>query len=302
MTLSPLQVIYRAIALYHQNFLRFFLRSLGSTFWFLVSIASLFTIVVGLFLREPVFEFLAQLSIKVPTDAQTPIVSLMSIGLTGILFVFASARSQYQTDIIGRLAYQDLVIDRSEQLVLVSEVLRTRFWHFWIAEGYVSIVMGGVNRLIDRFIPDPNWSLLIQILAGITITGQYFLTSILIAVDRDTVRQALKDSRKQFEAYLIEICGIIVIAWLVTVPLYLLAFSPAIVVGIAEWNNSNSENADMFASIVRIIQSVGISIVLATVIHALIVPLWQSIKAVLYGFVNARSITVKSADAGNRTS
>jgi hypothetical protein len=182
------------------------------------------------------------------------------------------------------------VIDRSEQLVPVPEVLRTRFWHFWLAEIYISIVTGGVNRLIDRFIPDSNWSLLIQILAGITITGQYFLTSMLIAVDRHTVRQALKDSRKQFEAYLVEICGIIIIAWLMTVPLYLLAFSPAIFFGMAEWNNSNSENADMFASLVRVIQSVGISIVLATAIHALIVPLWQSIKAVLYGVINGRSL------------
>ncbi len=300
MTPSPLQVIYKAIALYRQNFLRFFMMSLGSTLWFLVSIASLFTIVVSLFLQEPVFEFLAQLSIKVPATSRTPIVSLISIGLTVILFVFGSARSQYQTDIIGRLAYQNLVPDRSKIFVVpITEVLRTRFWHFWLAEGYVSIVTGGVDCLIDRFIPDPNWSMLVQILAMITITGQYFLTSILIAVDLDTVRQALKDSRKQFDAHVIEICAILIITWLMTVPLYLLAFSPAIVVGMAEWNNSNAESADMFAAIVRALQAVGILIVLATAVHALVVPLWQSIKAVLYGVVNARAI---GADGGDGTS
>jgi hypothetical protein len=285
----PSKIIYQAIALYRGNFTLFFLLSLRSTLWAFISVASLATIVVSLFLQEPIVGLLAQLSIKIPEYSQYSLIFIIiSTVLSIALCIFASAQVQLKTALIGLLAYQSLT-GQHKSLTPITEVIRMRFWHFWMAEIYIGIILGAVNRLIDRWISDPIWSSLIELLTYTLITGQYFLTSMLISVDLDTARQAWKGSKKQFESYPIEICATLILTWLMTVPLYLLAFSPAIAVLMAEWSNFEGDLTQIFTSGFHLLQALGLSIVLATALHALVIPLWQSIKAVLYSVVNTRS-------------
>lgn len=300
MTPVPSKIIYQAISLYRGNFIQFFSLSLRSAVWAFVSVTSFLIIIVCLFLQAPVFEFLAQLSIQIPEEARYAAVWIVSIFLTLVLFVFASAQVHLKTALIGRLAYQCL-IQEPESLAPISDLVKMRFWHFWMAEIYIGIIFAAVNRGINKWIPDPIWSMLIETLASTFIAGQYFLTSMLISVDLYTARQAWKNSEKQFGAYPIEISAILILTWLMTMPLYLLAFSPVITIAISEWNSSSEAGglAQMFASATHIVQALALSSVLATVLHALVVPLWQSIKAVLYQAVNTRSILVENRETGN---
>jgi hypothetical protein len=286
----PSKIIYQAIALYRGNFIQFFWLSLRSAMWAFVAVASFVISIAGLF-SWPIFEFTAPPSPPISEDARYLVVLIVSVILTFVLFVFASAQVELKTALIGRLAYQHLIA-QPESLAPIADVVKARFWHFWMAEVYIGVILTAMNRLIDRWVPDAIWSILLETFIYILISGQYFLTSMLISVDLDTARQAWRNSKKQFDAYPIEICAVLVFTWLMTLPLYLLALAPVIAIVNAEWNSfaETADFAQMFTAITHIVQAGGLSIVLTMILHALIIPLWQSIKAVLYQVVNTRSV------------
>ncbi|MBD2512866.1 hypothetical protein H6G91_37795 [Nostoc muscorum FACHB-395] len=277
-SLAPWSIIHQAMTLYRVNFIQYFRIALTSTIWFLVSNLLWFILVIAavLFVYSFALITLVPQSQNFATSISLPIAAILLIVMLD-LGIFASAKGLSQQALIGLLAYQTL-IGVSEMLVVNNQRIRHQFWQFWLADIYINCILYSLSIVTSKW---GGWLILLSVLLRVWLEARWFLSNLVIAVEQCNVRQSLRISKQQSAPYIIQIGFILVTTWLLTMPLYLLGFSPAIAVWLAEWQHSEMSLLAL-NPLIHLLQGLGLSIIFATLLHTLTIPLWQSVKAVLY--------------------
>lgn len=280
--LAPWSIIHQAMTLYRANFIQYFQIALASSIWFLVCNLLWFILgIAGVLLMHPFA--LTILVLQFPnfaTSLSLPIAGTLLIVML-VLGIFASAKGLSQQALIGLLAYQAL-IGLPEMLVVNTQRIRHKFWQFWLADIYINCSFSALSIVTSKW---GGWLILLSILLRVWLEARWFLLNLVIAVEQCNVRQSLRISKQQSAPDIIQIGFILVATWLLTMPLYLLAFSPAIAVWLTEWQHSEMSPLAV-NPLVHLLQGLGLSIIFATLLHTLTIPLWQSVKAVLYRELN----------------
>ncbi|MCW5315480.1 hypothetical protein GTQ43_17185 [Nostoc sp. KVJ3] len=277
-SLAPWSIIHQAMTLYRVNFIQYFQIALASTIWFLVCNLLWFILVIAavLFVYSFALITLVPQSQNFATSISLPIAAILLIVMLA-LGIFASAKGLSQQALIGLLAYQTL-IGVSEMLVVNNQRIRHQFWQFWLADIYINCILYSLSIVTSKW---GGWLILLSILLRVWLEARWFLSNLVIAVEQCNVRQSLRISKQQSAPYIIQIGFILVATWLLTMPLYLLGFSPAIAVWLAEWQHSEMSLLAL-NPLIHLLQGLGLSIIFATLLHTLTIPLWQLVKAVLY--------------------
>ncbi len=286
--LPPWRIIREASSIYRTNFPVFFRMALYSAAWFLAAnVPWLFLVGVlfslYLFLASPtVFSALfSHLPSGLLGHALIAAVILLIISLC--LSPFTSAKGLLRQAAIAQLAYQ-ILSGSPEPLKANLRLLQPRLWQFWLVEFYINGVLTAVGHLTsslgERLLGEwVIWGLSIAI--QIWLMAQWFLTNLVIAVEQRNAQSSLRLSREWAKPHMLTICCLLIGTGGLTLPLYLLAFSPTIAVWLAE--QSTLAIAQLTpASLLHLLLALALSLILATLCHILTIPLWQSTKAVLY--------------------
>ncbi|MEH1833247.1 MAG: hypothetical protein V7L29_14520 [Nostoc sp.] len=293
---APWSIIRQAIAIYRANFPLFLKMALYCTAWFLAAyLPWLFLVSVLLALSVAPYVFLASPSVFAALFSHLPSEILGSVLIAAVVILmiglglspFTSAKGLLRQTLISQVAYQTLR-GQPETILANLRHLRSRFWQFWLAEVYINGVLTAIGHLTSRL---GEWLVLgLSIAINIWFTAQWFLVNLVIAIEDCNVRQALRISRERSKPHMLTICCTLFGTGVLTVPLYLLAFSPAIAVWLAEKQDlfPTLLNAE---SLLHLILALGLSIILTVLFHTLAIPLWQSIKALLYCYLRSSKLT-----------
>ncbi|NJR52040.1 MAG: hypothetical protein HC780_23175 [Leptolyngbyaceae cyanobacterium CSU_1_3] len=278
---TPWSILYQSVSLYRANFGLFFRLALYSNGWFLASNLAWFT-ALAILLASPfaLLIFLAHVS-----GGQGWLVLAIAVVFVIAMFglsIFTSAKGLLRQALIGQIAYHTL-IGQPEPVQVIFRRMRPRMWQFWLVEAAINATLACVGGITGKF--EGGW-ILLGIALQIFVLAQRFLADFIIAVESCNAGPALRRSQEQCNSLLLPISGMLAIVWLFIVPLYLLAFLPAIAVWQLEWQTPETA---LFTrdSVVHLIQAIGISIVLCTLFQTLTIPFWQSIKASLYQTLRA---------------
>ena len=279
---APWSIIHQAIAIYRANFPLFLKMALYCNAWFLA--ASLPWLFVLLALSVASYVFFASPSVfsHLPSEILRPVLiaTVVILMISLCLSPFTSAKGLLRQTLISQVAYQ-ILIGQPETIRANLRHLRSRFWQFWLAEVYINGVLTAIGHLTSRLgeqLVLGEWLVLgLSIAINIWFTAQWFLVNLVIAIEDCNVRHALRICRERSKPHMLTICCTLFGTGVLTVPLYLLAFSPAITVWLAE--KPTLLNAE---SLLHLILALGLSIILTFLFHTLAIPLWQSIKALLY--------------------
>jgi hypothetical protein len=280
---KPWSIINQSILIYRTNFRLFLRLTLHSTAWFLVS-NLLWVAGLGLFLVSPfaLFIFFSQSS-GMQLGHLLAIAILLLIAISG-LSIFTSAKGYLYQALIGKVAYQ-ILSGQPETVQVDVRDMRGRMWQFWYSAVSINSGVLLVNNITAKF--EGGWMLL-GITLQVLVAAQWFLSDLIIAVERCNVGTSLRRSRAQTKSYFLQVGFILVIIWLLIAPLYLLSFSPAIAVWQLEWQTPEA-TLSTGEPILHLIQALGFSLILFTLIQTFTIPLWQSTKASLYQAIKASS-------------
>ena len=280
MKLKPWTIIHQAISIYRSNFRQFFTLSLYATTWFIIAnltwflfIAAIISIpLFGLIILTYVPQSLSGLNnVSILFGAVVSVLALLALS------IYSSAQGLLQEAIIGNMAYQYII----GQPILIKTAFqqnRRYLWQFWLAQFFINIPLYAIELLSNS---TGILIVILGILLSIWIAGKSFLANIFITVNGCTVREALRMSKQQSKPHMLQIFLILLSTSVLAIPLGLLGFSPAIFVWFSEWQNQ-TDSMPNFEPISHLIQSLGLSIILITMLGSLIAPLLQSIKAVIY--------------------
>ncbi|MEH2323707.1 MAG: hypothetical protein V7K32_09065 [Nostoc sp.] len=276
--LAPWSIIHQGMTLYRANFIQYFQIALASSIWFLVCNLLWFILLITALLLIYPFAFMTLVpqSQNFASSISLPIAGILLIIMLA-LGIFAWAKGLSQQSLIGLLAYQAL-IGQPEMLVVNTQRIRHQIWQFWLADIYINFILYSLSIVTSKW---GGWLILLSILLRVWLEARWFLSNLLIAVEQCNIRQSLRISKQQSASYIIQIGFILVATWFLTMPLYILAFSPAIAVWLAEWQHSELSLLAL-NPLIHLLQGLGLSIIFAILLHTLTIPLWQSVKAVLY--------------------
>jgi hypothetical protein len=280
MKLKPWTIVYQAISIYRSNFRQFFTLSLYATTWFIIANLTWFIfaaaiIVVSLFgliALTYVPQFLSEFN-----NVSILFGSVASVVVLLALSIYSSAQGLRQEAIIGNIAYQ-YIIGQPISIETAFKHNRQYLWRFWLAQFLINIPVYAIESFSS------SKGILIVILGTLLstwIAGESLLAPLFISVNGCNAREALRMSKQRSRPYMLQIFLILLSTSVLAIPLGLLGFSPAIFVWFSEWQD-RADSMPNFESISHLIQSLGLSIILITMLGSILIPLLQSIEAVIY--------------------
>lgn len=238
------------------------------------------------------------------------------IGLSGqallwsLVPVYGWAKSATIAAQIGRLGFQEL-IHQPESVATAREHVERRLWSFLGAGIIVGLLLFAVNfglSVVGTIVLLPlsavlsllgdgfaivsallSWLLQLAILSGqIWVQGRLLVYDIAIALEPETDETgSLSRSWTLSQGSGFRIQGVLFITYLIMLPLFVLAMMPMIIVlsGLIATASDTSDPWMIFAWVGLILL---VTLVLLIVLGIVIMPLMQSIKAVLYYDLRAR--------------
>jgi hypothetical protein len=281
-TLSVGNVVSAAVSLCKSNFRDYFTVSLRSVGWLVLAIF------VGLGL------------IGMAAITQNAGVIVLAIVLWIAFLIFCVAKYAAARGVIARLAYQQL-INQPESVATATSYMAGKHWIFlglilWLSlflfgvfllAYLVLIVLAGIGVAIAAGMQRPLGYTIagIFILAGVVAAvwivlrfySSWFISDLPISVENcPGGLDAIGRSRQLSSPFISRISIVMFVAFLVTLPLNILANVPSLgVIG----QNSNSGAAIFFQVV---------STILGLLLELFLIPFWQSIKAVIYFDLRSR--------------
>ncbi len=277
---KPWIVVHQAISIYRANFRQLFTLSLYATTWFIIANLTWLLFVASL-IAAPFFgviisTYAPQPSLLINNSSILFALIILVLALLA-LSIYSSSKGLLQEAIIGNIAYQ-YIIGQPISTKTAFHQNRQHLWQFWLAQFLINIPLYAIESF------SASKGILLVILGtslSTWIAGESLLATLFISVNGCTVREALRMSKQQSKPYMLQIFLILLSTIVIAVPLGLLGFSPAIFVWLSEWQNQPDSMLNL-ESISHLIQSLGLSIILITMLGSLTAPLLQSIKAVIY--------------------
>jgi hypothetical protein len=272
---TPWRIIYPAFLTYRNNFPLFLRLATQCAGCFFIS-----NCLFGLGYVTAVLGFLTAAIAYVFKSNQawhssgiTLIIALVILYLCSIV----SAKNSLNKGLMGLVAYQ-ILTGRSENLRVSLYQIKPRIWQFWLLEAFINTAISIMARITDRL--ESGW-ILLGLALQFFVTAQYFVSDIIIAVENCNVISAVHRSHRLSKYYLLPMSAVLVMTWIILIPLYLLTLIPIIFVWQSEWQVPESA-ISRGASILHLLQALGVSILLFTLVQILVIPLWQLVKASLY--------------------
>jgi hypothetical protein len=234
--------------------------------------------------------------------------------LPGIpLWIFCAAKRIYNATLIARNAYMYLA-NRPEPMRQTDQSVRRKIWPFWLTRVLVALILY-IPNLATSFLQQifgigfNSDNRVIMIISGILVFAvvligwgvqAWLAARLLIPEVALAVEEELKTANSISRSWMLtngnslRIILILLVALLVTLPLYSLAVLPAILIAAllipsSAWQSLTSAspittNAAQSAVTVLIVFGLAFAVylILLQVIELLVIPFWQSIKAVVY--------------------
>ncbi|NJM45866.1 MAG: hypothetical protein HC860_06540 [Alkalinema sp. RU_4_3] len=231
-----------------------------------------------------------------------------------VLLIFCSAKVLTNEALISRLAFQDL-ISQPESTAVAWQQVRKRTWHFWFARLMVGLILGAVSfafSLLQNILTAIPQALvgsssrsgsaaamlvglivLVVLLANYAVQlwfqARFFIPELPIALEENvTGDQSIVRSWELSKGNAVRISLVILVAGLITVPLFLLAFVPGIVSLIALAPTMRAGVSPETTAVFTIMGLFGLGFVLVLGLSIFTMPFWQTIKAVIYYDLRSR--------------
>jgi hypothetical protein len=240
-------------------------------------------------------------------------VGVLLIPVFLVLLVYCGARAITNEALIGRLAFQDLM-NQPESTATGWQQIRKRLWHFWLARFMVGLIVFAVSagmsilQNIMTVVPSAMGGsggsngaaamLLVLITLVMTlvsyglqlwIQARLFVPELPIAVEENvTGDQSINRAWSLSKGHGGRIAMIIFVAGLITVPLFLIGFIPAIFAIFAMVPSMSSGGSPETAVAFGFISLLGLGFLLALALSIFVMPFWQTIKAVVYYDLRSR--------------
>jgi hypothetical protein len=237
------------------------------------------------------------------------------------LAFFCSAKVIYNETLIAANAYGHLT-NQPELMPLTNQRLKRQTWTFWLVRFLVGLIMGAMSvpfSILQQFVPvlgaaAPN-SQAVAATVGFLFLGllavQYglqfwlsirlLLPEMVLAIEEEVQNvNSIPRSWNLTQGNTMRIGVILLVAFLITCPLYLLTLIPAIILAVAllpmsMWSGlaaSSSTESPPAELLLQMFVGFGIVfvvyMVLALLVQILVLPFWQTIKAVIYYDLRSR--------------
>jgi hypothetical protein len=229
------------------------------------------------------------------------------------LLIFCSAKALTNEALISRLAFQDLM-GQPESTAAAWQQVRKRTWHFWFARVMVVVILIAVSfafgllRDILMYIPasiarisggSQAMAMLIVVI-GVVIAlvnygfqlwfqARFFVPELTIAVEENvTGDQSIVRAWELSKGHAVRIAMVILVAGLITVPLFVLAFVPFIVTLLAATASVLGRGVPDPAVWSTIFGSFALGLLLTFGFSIFTTPFWQTIKSVVYYDLRSR--------------
>jgi hypothetical protein len=216
---------------------------------------------------------------------------------------------------IARNAFRELVND-PESLTTSETEMQPHMWLFFALQILVALLLFAINlalSLVQFFAISLPLSLLIgalgeplgalltpvQLLINVVFYIIYlwfwshiFLPEMPLAIDHETdIVNNIGRSWQLTQGLAIRVLVVISVAGIITIPLYILAFFPALIVAImafpmAGFAGQGAVNTPVLVLMLLLAVLVAIAFFLAA--GTLVLPLWQAIKAIIYYDLRSR--------------
>jgi hypothetical protein len=287
-TLSIGNVVTTGTMLYRSNFKRYLQVSLRATAWLVAIVAlTLGSSVLG----GALFGI---------TQSWLPILPLSLGWLVVTLYLLA----KYETDraVICRLAYQELIAE-PETVAVATKHLVPRTWGFlrlslllflyifliafvgYLALILLAVVAGGVLSAI-KFVPNVFTSVMLGILAiGLVLLwivsiiryyAVWFVSELPLAIESTrSANFSLRRSKQLSQTTIRKLVSIVTVAFLITIPINIIGSIPGLMGQAMTISTTQSAQATGGFLIL-------IGFVLNIAIELIVMPFWQTIKAIVY--------------------
>jgi hypothetical protein len=226
------------------------------------------------------------------------------------LWIFCFAKYYLNAALISRLAYGALT-NQPETMREGLQAIRGKLWNFWLVQFLIWGILFGVSMVwsfaqqIIMIIPaafvgssrDTGTIGIAGIVMGLLlfillllqyglqfwISARLFIPELSIALEeRIGADKALNRSWSLSKGHSLRIMLILLVAWLITLPLYSLIGIPLFVFMIGQVSRMSSLSRPDLEGVGIFFMAIGVGSILLVLINIFIIPFWQAIKAVLY--------------------
>jgi hypothetical protein len=236
------------------------------------------------------------------------------------LAIFCSAKVLYNETLIAANAYGHLT-NQPELMPQTDQRLKRQTWTFWLVRFLVGLLMGAISvpfSILQQFVPMLGafgGSEAMAAIVGLLFLGllalQYgvqfwlsirlLLPEIVLAIEEEVKNtSSIPRSWNLTQGNTIRIGVILLVAFLITCPLYILTLVPAILLALvflpmSMWSALAASSSTVAPPTELVMQMfVGFAIVfvvymlLAQLMQIVVLPFWQTIKAVIYYDLRSR--------------
>ncbi len=281
-TLSVGNVINAAVSVYKSNFRDFFSLALRSVGWLLLGFVGLIPVIL--------------VAVAINNAGVTVLAGVVWLAL----FMFCLAKSLNSRGVVTRIAYQQL-INQPESLFSASSQLANSHWKFlrlalWLGLFIFGVLilaylafgaLGGLGVFLATQLPNAIGYILaaVLIIAGVvaffwiflSFYSSWFVAELPIAVERSAAGlDAIGRSRQLSTPFSSRILMIILVAFLIVLPINIIASVPALAV-IGQEPTSPAY-----------ITGQVLNLVLSILLELFLMPFWQVIKSVVYFDLRSR--------------
>ncbi len=248
------------------------------------------------------------------------LIGVVLLFLGGIpLAVFCFAKAIYNETLITVNAYGHLT-QQPELMAQTHQRLRKQTWTFWLAKflaGLILYVVSFACSMVQQVIlplvslGGETFAAIAGVLIFVVLLVQYglqfwltirlFVPEVILAIEPDVKNvSSIPRSWNLTQGNTLRIGAVLLIAFLITCPLYVLTLIPAVLLALvllppSLWSAiaaTSSAAAPPPALIMQMFVGLGIVflvyILLAQLVHILVLPFWQTIKAVIYYDLRSR--------------
>lgn len=295
--LSVGNVVSASLRLYRDNFKTYFGVSLIACLWVLAPFLAL--VIIG--------AILAAILVPVITAGNEGIALvflLIFLLFWLVLLIYCVAKSLTNAAVISRLVF-GLLNNKPETVTEVRKQIKSKTWIFWLTQFVLGIWLtivcfpAALLRQVVPFLGNQN-SAMVALLTMLTellywlvylwFYSRYFFPELPLAIENDITGpiQAIGRTWNLTKGFAWRIVLIITVAFIITIPVYLIAGIPVIIAFVSAVASATAYGGFSLEAAGAIISAFLFSIILFILLNIIALPFWQAVKAVIYYDLRSR--------------
>ncbi|NJP09357.1 MAG: hypothetical protein HC866_07625 [Leptolyngbyaceae cyanobacterium RU_5_1] len=292
-------VVSAAVTLYRSHLKQYLGISLIATLWVFLVFVSLIVLAI-----------VAGIAFGVARAGESSGGAVIAVLISLVLFagwvvlaLYCIGKGLLNTALISRLAFSELADQPETMQAVRGQLNRKGSWRFLLTWFLAGLILFAINLGLSfaAAIPvlavsavageDSPVTVLVNLILQLVVVAVYywfwarwFISEVPLAVESDTgSTEAISRSWELSTGSALRILLVLVVASIITLPLFILPFLPFIFTLIANAAMfADSSPASVAALVASVIGSLVIGILLFFPLNVFILPFWQAIKAVIY--------------------